>query len=136
MNYSVINLSTVADCDALLNRANTEKADIQHARYSDLRLTVKYAQTSIALDTELQSVIVEIATYESIFPNLPEGPVKDDIEIKLEKAKHKKFLLEHRRESYGVIALLERERDVAYADRQLLEVDAFIEAIMERRDSL
>ena len=45
-------------------------------------------------------------------------------------------LLENRKESYGVVALLEKELDVARVSLELAEIDAFIEAVTARKAQL
>ena len=45
MNYSVQNLTQIADCNALLTWAAKEKADLNFKRLSDERLTVRWRPT-------------------------------------------------------------------------------------------
>ena len=136
MNYSVNNLSTVADCNALLNWAGKEKADLNFKRLSDERLTSRIAETSQELDAELQGVLAEISATETIISILPDGPSKDDAINKKTRLEYKKFLLENRRESYGTVALLEKQMDLARVQVEINEVDAFISAIEERKAAL
>ncbi len=129
MNYSVTNLTQVADCNALLSWAAKEKADLSYKRLSDERLTAKYAETSLELDAVLQGVLIEISATETVIAVLPDGPSKDDAMNKKTRLEYKKFLLETRKESYGTVALLEKEMDLARVDVELGEVDAFIVAV-------
>lgn len=136
MNYSVNNLSTVADCNALLTWAGKEKADLNFKKLSDERLTSRIAETSQELDAELQGVLAEISATETIINILPDGPSKDDAINKKTRLEYKKFLLENRRESYGTVALLEKQIDLARVQVEINEVDAFISAIEERKAAL
>lgn len=129
MNYSVTNLTQVADCDALLSWAGKEKADLDFKRLSDERLTARYAETSQELDAILQGVLAELAATETIIAVLPEGQSKEDAINKKTRLEYKKFLLQTRKESYGTIALLEKEMDLGRVQQEIAEVDAFITAV-------
>lgn len=126
MNYSISNITQTADCDVLLSWADKEKADLTFKRLSEERLTNKYATTSVEVDAVLQGVLVELSAIETIIGVLPDGPTKDDEIKKKVKLEYKKFLLETRKESYGAVALLEKQLDLARLDQEIAEVDAFI----------
>jgi hypothetical protein len=136
MSYSVSNLTQVADCNALLTWAGREKADLAFKKTAEERMTVKFAETSVEIDAILQSVLAELAALDTIIAALPEGTVKDD-QIKLRtKKEYKKFLLETRRETYGKIALLQKESEVSRLGQEVEEMDVFIAAIEAHRATL
>lgn len=136
MNYSITNLTEVADCNVLLSWAAKEKADLTFKKLSDERLTTKYAETSQELEAVLQGVLAELTATETIISVLPEGPSKDDALNKKTRLEYKKFLLETRKESYGTVALLEKEMDLARVNQEILEVDAFIAVITAKKVEL
>ena len=136
MSYSVNKITTVADCDLLLAWAVKEKADLNYKKLSEERLTNNYSETSIEIDAELQSVISEIAATETIIATLPEGNSKDEAGKKKVRLEYRKFLLENRKESYGVVALLEKELDLTNVTQSLAEIDAFTAAITTRKAEL
>ena len=133
MSYSVSKITTVADCDLLLAWAVKEKADLNYKKLSEERLTNNYSETSIEIDAELQSVISEIAATETIIATLPDGNSKEDAIKKKVRLEYKKFLLENRKDSYGVVALLEKELDLTNVTQSLAEIDAFTAAITARK---
>lgn len=133
---SVQNLTQVSDCNALLTWAAREKSDLNFKRLSDERLTVRFAETSQELDAILQGVLAELAATETIIAVLPEGPSKDEAINKKTRLEYKKFLLENRKESYGTVALLEKEMDLARVEQEIEEVDAFIAAVEEKKAAL
>jgi hypothetical protein len=136
MNYSVQTLTQVADCNQLLAWASKEKADLNFKKLSDERLTTRFAETAQELDAVLQGVLAELAATETIISVLPEGPSKEDALNKKTRLEYKKFLLETRRESYGTVALLEKEMDLARVNQELVEVETFMVAIEEKKASL
>ena len=134
--YSVTNLTTIADCDVLLTMANKEKADLAFKKLSEERLVTNYSTTSVEIDAVLQGVIAEIAAVDSILAVLPEGPTKDSEEKRKVRLEYKKFLLENRKESYGAVALLEKELDLERINKQLDEVNLFIDAVTAHKVTL
>ena len=134
--YSVTNLTTIADCDVLLNMANKEKADLAFKKLSEERLVTNYSTTSVEIDAVLQGVIAEIAAVDSILAVLPNGPTKDSEENRKVRLEYKKFLLENRKESYGAVALLEKELDLERVNKQLDEVNLFIDAVTAHKATL
>jgi len=136
MNYSVQNLTQVADCDVLLSWAQKEKADLTFRKLSVERLTDRYAETSVEVATQLQGVIAELAAVDSYIAILPDGPIKDEAVDKKTRLEYKKFLLEGRVESYGVVALLEKQMDLGRVEQEIAEVDAFVAAVEARKAAL
>ena len=136
MSYSTSKITTVADCDLLLAWAAKEKADLNFKKLSEERLTNNYSTASIEIDAELQSVLTEISATETIIAALPAGNSKDDAVKKKVRLEYKKFLLENRKESYGVVALLEKELDLTKVTLELAEIDAFTGAITTRKGEL
>ena len=134
--YSVTNLTTIADCDVLLTMANKEKADLAFKKLSEERLVTNYSTTSVEIDAVLQGVTAEIAAVDSILAVLPNGPTKDSEENRKVRLEYKKFLLENRKESYGAVALLEKELDLERVNKQLDEVNLFIDAVTAHKATL
>ena len=134
--YSVTNLTTIADCDVLLNMANKEKADLAFKKLSEERLVTNYSTASVEIDAVLQGVVAEIAAVDSILAVLPEGSTKDSEEKRKVRLEYKKFLLENRKESYGAVALLEKELDLERVNKQLDEVNLFINTITAHKATL
>ena len=136
MSYSVSNITVAADCDLLLTSAGKEKADLEFKKLSEERLTNKYATTSVEVDAILQVVLVELSAVNTIIDVLPDGPTKEEEKKKKIKLEYKKFLLENRKESYGAVALLEKELDLARVVKELEEVNAFITIITDHKATL
>ena len=136
MSYSIAKITSVADCDLLLAWAAKEKADLNFKKLSEERLTNNYSTASIEIDAELQSVVTEIAATETIIAALPAGNSKEDAVKKKIRLEYKKFLLENRKESYGIVALLEKELDLTKVTLELAEIDTFTDAITTRKTAL
>ena len=134
--YSVTNITTIADCDVLLNMANKEKADLTFKKLSEERMVTNYSTTSVEIDAVLQGVLAEISAVDTIIATLPEGTTKENEEKRKVRLEYKKFLLENRKESYGAVALLEKELDLERVNKQLEEVNLFIDAVTAHKATL
>ena len=134
--YTVSNLTTIADCDVLLTMANKEKADLAFKKLSEERLVTNYSTTSVEIDAVLQGVLAEISAVDTIIATLPEGTTKENEEKRKVRLEYKKFLLENRKESYGAVALLEKELDLERVNKQLDEVNLFIDAVTAHKATL
>jgi hypothetical protein len=132
----VSNLTQVADCDVLLTWATKEKADLTFKKLSEERLTTRYTDTSVEVEAILQGVIVEISAVDTIIAVLPEGPTKEAEIKKKVKLEYKKFLLETRKESYGAVALLQKQLDLSRVIKELDEMDVFIAAVTAHKETL
>jgi hypothetical protein len=136
MDYFISNLNAVADCNVLLSWAAREKADLDYKKLSDERMAQRFADTSLEIDALLQGVIAELAATETIISVLPEGPAKEDALDKKTRLEYKKFLLESRKESYGTVALVEKQVDLARVTGELAEMDSFIGVLEARKAEL
>lgn len=136
MDYSIPNLTDVADCNVLLSWASKEKADLNFKKLSNERMTVKYAESAQELEAELQGVLAELTATQTTIPVLPEGLSKEDAINRKTRLEYKKFLIETRKESFGAVALLEKEMDLARVDLEIIEVDASMETIEARKAAL
>jgi hypothetical protein len=134
--YSIEKLTQVSDCDAVLTWAQTEKENLELKKLNESKLTRNYSNTSLSIETELQSVITQMNTINAILPTLPEGSIKEENLKKLRKLDYRKFLLEDRRINYGVVALLEKELDVERISKEIVEIDAFITSVTQKKASL
>lgn len=136
MIYSISNITQIADCDVLLTWAGKEKADLEFKKLSEERLTDKFASTSIEVEAILQGVLVEISAVETVIAVLPEGRTKEEEIKRRKKLEYKKFLLENRKESYGAVALLQKELDLARVLKEIEEVNAFITTVTTHKATL
>ena len=136
MDYSINNLTKVADCEVLLTWAAREKADLDFQRFTDERSTAKFTRTSQEIDAALQGVLSELGALETVLATLPAGLVRDEAEDKKIRLEYKKFVLDNRREHYGIIALIQKESELVRVDREIVEVDTFIEALRAKKETL
>ena len=84
----------------------------------------------------MQIVIAELGVLKTVIAALPNGPTKVNELKRKVKLEYKKFLLENRKETYGAVALLQKELDLQRINKELDEVDVFLAAITARKAAL
>ncbi|MDB5202907.1 MAG: hypothetical protein JWQ27_2316 [Ferruginibacter sp.] len=136
MNYATSLLSTIADCNALLAIAAADRTDLDIRKRQLERKQENASSNSAEIDADLASVIAEIDAYQQVIAGMPEGPAKQQLVSKLTKAEYKKFILEERRNNYGVVAVLQQQYDLTCMEKDLAEADLFITAVNDRRAEL
>ncbi|GAA4770962.1 MULTISPECIES: hypothetical protein [Flavobacterium] len=134
--YSFNKITQASDCDVLLAWAEKEKADLAFKKFSEERMTANYSSTSIEIDAVLQGVLAEISAVQTVIDVLPAGPTKENEIKRKTRLEYKKFLLENRKDSYGSVALLEKELDLERINKELTEVDLFITGVTAHKATL
>ena len=136
MNYSFTLLKSKEDCDAMISIATKNKEALEYKK-----LTLQHKKNistgnAVEIEAELQSVNAEIAALETVIASLPDGDTKKDQVSKKTKLEFKKFILSERKESYGVLSLLDTEVDIGCIDKDVEEIDAFIAGLGDRKAEL
>lgn len=136
MSYSIKRITQVADCDVLLTWAAREKADLDFELLSEDRLTDKFETTSVEVEAILQGVLAELSALKVAVVMLPEGKGKREMSVRIKKLEHKQFLLENRKLTYGLLALLQKELDIQRIENEIKEVDTFVAELTAHKATL
>jgi hypothetical protein len=136
MNYSVSLLTTKPDCQAVLDLANESMADFNFRKISLTRQKENSSGTAVNIEADLAEVTAELAGLQIALDSLPEGPYKQETLGKFKKADTKKFLLEQRKENYGVINQVGKEFDIACVEKSIIENQVYIDALTVRLNEL
>ena len=126
MIYSLSKITSQADCDSLIQVANKEKDDLQYRKTTVTHQNASFANTAAEVEADLNSTNAQLTALTTVIAGLPAGAVKDSNVTKQKKLELKAFLLNQKKENYGVIALLQNEMEQATIDAQIAEVDAFV----------
>jgi hypothetical protein len=136
MNYSLNKITSLADCNTLIDLANTENSELEFKKLQQERAYENVSTGSEGIDAEIAAVNSEITGVEMVLATMSDGPVKKEFESRLVKLNHKRFLLGERRERFGVIALLEKEYVLGNINQQLVESATYIAALNSRKADL
>ncbi|HMR81629.1 MAG TPA: hypothetical protein PKE30_00755 [Niabella sp.] len=135
-NYSVSQLTSVSDCDAVLSIAGKELQDLEWRKLSYQRQKNQYALQAVSIISELAAKRAELEVLNSIIEGLPEGSLKTENQNKKIRVEYSIFLLENRRTNYGDVALLDKELDLQRIERELEETAAFIAEVEARKAAI
>ena len=135
-HYPVSQLTTVSDCDAVLNIAASEQKNLEWKKLSVERQKEQYARNAISIAADLMAKQAEKQALDTVVANLPEGATKTENLTKRTKVEYSIFLLENRKTNYGDVALLEKEYDLQRVKRELEETVTFIEEVAARRAAI
>ena len=136
MSYSVNQLITKTDCDAAITMADAEKKELVFKRTNLEHDGSQFATTTVEVTAELASTNAELAAQQTIVATLPEGRSKDNAELRIKRLEARKKMLEMREDNYGVIALLEKENELARVTLEITEMDNFIAALEARKAAI
>lgn len=136
MPYSVNQLSTVADRDAVLNIATKEKKDLEWKKISIERQKETYAENAVEIATELAAKEAELAALDAVIAGLPDGELKEENIKKRRRTEYSIFLLNDRQANYGAVALLEKEYDLQRVMQELAETTVFITEVEARKAAI
>ncbi|UYZ61366.1 hypothetical protein [Hymenobacter weizhouensis] len=137
MAYSVNALTTTADCDKLLGKAEDDLRALRHR--SD---NLDYARdTTSESATEAQATLAgldaEIQALTTVIPTLAEGTkARKNSELDLREATYRRANLADRLDARGPVALLTRERSLAETEARIAEITAFVTAVTARKAAL
>jgi Fe-S cluster assembly ATPase SufC len=136
MSYSIAQIGSEADGDAVLKEAREEKEDLEYKKTVQERKQKEYRENLTELNADLASTNAEIASLNVTIPTLSEGEHKRNEIKRLKRAEYDLFLLNNKQIDYGVVKLLQRELAVSLIDLQLAELDKFITAVEARKAAL
>ncbi len=136
MNYSIEQLSLIADCDHLLTAAVRIKSDLANRLYSLNRRRENTGETSNSIEGEIASLVAQIGAYEGFVPTLPEGKAKDDMVINIVNLKHRLFGLNNRSKNFGLIAAIELEYDINVMEENIAGSESYIAQLTAKKATL
>lgn len=136
MDYSLDRLTTVEECDSMVQIAQEAKDDFLYEKSSIAHRSTNYEERSVKHETDLAAVTAELSSLNGVIGSLPEGPVKKEIQSRIKRLDYRQWLLEERSDTYGALALLEQQLSIAQMDAQIAEIDAFIAEVNTHKAGL
>ncbi len=133
MSYNVSQLTTVAECDQLIQSANDIKEDLQFGEVSITRRNNSRLRTATRLAATLATVVAQIDAFTAARDAMPAGPDKDSLNSKLRRLNDRMENLEESRSRAGAVALLDSEMEKAMIAAQIGVVNDFVTVVEERQ---
>lgn len=136
MSYSVDKLASMAECDNVLNRANQEKAILDHKLAGLVLDTSASLRTTAQNNADLVSVNAQIAGFTAALNALSDGPDKEEMASKIRRLNDRKDNLEERISKSGNSGLLLMEMQRGMLEKQVTELTSFIDVVGVRKAAL
>jgi len=136
MAYSTNKLTTVAECDKVLDLAKREKAVLDYKLTGLVIDTDENQRSNAQLTADLLSVNAQVTAFKAAFDSLPEGAEKTEMGSKLRKLNDRKENLEERAAKVGTTGLLLTEMERGMLEKQVEELGVFIAAVTARKAAL
>ncbi|RAK68324.1 hypothetical protein [Hymenobacter edaphi] len=136
MAYSVNQLSSRAQCDAVLALIAEERAnlDLQQRILDKRRGNLSDDVTD--LGAELTVKQAELTSLTTLLGTLPDGDTKADYERRKRALSRRITELQDRQLEFNPVSLIDREFDVARLNASLAEADALEAAVLARKAAL
>ena len=136
MSYNVTHLTTVAECDQLINAANDSKSDVQFAQTNLTKRNNDRLRSSAKLTATLATVSAQITAFSAARDAMPDGPDKDAIISRLRRLNDRMENLEESRSKAGAVALLDNELERSINDAEIEVIDEFLAAVTARKEAI
>lgn len=136
MNYTLTAITTVADCDALLQAADADQRELNIKKILQDRAYETSSTGATGIDAQLAATIAEITGLQAAVNNLPEGPSKQNMVDKIADLQHKKYVLDKRRRKYGSLAMVQKQYTISSIETQIAANVSFIDAVTQRKGEL
>jgi hypothetical protein len=136
MDYSLEKLTTVAECDALLELAVKDKESTERRRRNLGESIDTFDERTGDYGAELESTDTLIETYTAAYEALPEGKNKLTLLLQIKRLEARKVQLDKLVTGYNANSLIGKQADFNLLDSQVPAHDALIAAIQARRAAL
>lgn len=136
MAFSINQLTTVAECGLVLASAGKERAGLLNRQQNILFQSTQLAESAPEVQAELAGIAAQLNGINAMLPGLPEGAAKEKYTTEKERLEYQQKVFTKRVETGGVLALLERELDLARISAELTVIDAFIAEVQARQAAL
>ena len=134
--YSTSKLKTAGECNSAISLATERKDELvfqQSALTRDLTGQEKSVDT---ISATLIALNAQITGFNAAIATMTDGEAKRELVSKVRRLNDQRENLEERLEKAGAPAYLETELQAELSKKQVLEIDAFIAAINERKAAL
>jgi hypothetical protein len=111
MAYNFLLLTSVSDCDLMLETLEEANIDLQLKKLQLVKKADSTVNSSIEIETGAPALIAEITAYQTTIPNTTDPGALAVLQDKLKKAEYKLYILNQKRATGGVFALFQQEFD-------------------------
>ena len=136
MNYSIDQLKTVEECDALLEILAKDK-EVAESKLTIQKISIeRHEVTSEESFSELETVAPMQQALQTMLANLPDGALKDRYLKDLDRLAVRKRILSERVEQYSKEDLLLKQLEYKRMENDLPLYDTLVQQIQDKKATL
>lgn len=138
MTYPVELLDTAEDCDAVLEAAAEERAEIEYRRTQLQRINTVGTGRATELNTELSGATAEYNNLATMLPGMAEGPTKKKNMREFKRLEYRIYLLNDKKTTgdSGVLAVFKRKYELNCLALELTENTTLATEVQARKTAL
>jgi hypothetical protein len=136
MEFSLNQVTTIAECDALLSIAQSEKNELTYRQTTLNYQMENKAEDSIEFSAELSAATTELESLTASLANMPEGPAKVDATKRKMRLELRVYTMNQRASSFGIVAVIDRQFEIAQVEERLSITNDFINQVEARKGQL
>ncbi len=137
MTYSLSKLTTKAACDTVSATVQKEKAQLEFEQTALERQQDGFEEEGgDSIETQLAAITSDVAHVTGVIATLSEGKLKDSYEKRKASLVLRQMILQEKKESRGVAALLQTEFELAQKALLITEANTLLAALEARKAAL
>lgn len=133
MDYSIEELTTVEQCDAMLAVVALDRSTKSVEKNNVFKKHSVAVKDGPTIETDIIAANDNITGLEGMIAGMPEGSAKEARKAERDKAILDLNLLLKTRTNYGVLSKLKYEYTINTIDKSLAEIDLFIVAVNAKK---
>jgi len=126
MAYSLARLTSQAEADALLRLAKEDKDTLTFRIIGYERQMKNALDRTADIEADLARNQADIAAADAAIAVLPDGNAKEEQRSKKRRLEGERAIINERKFDFGIVALIDKELELARAQKELAEVNDFI----------
>ncbi len=136
MAYSLARLTSQAEADALLRLAKEDKDTLTFRIIGYERQMKNALDRTADIEADLARNQADIAAADAAIAVLPDGNAKEEQRSKKRRLEGERAIINERKFDFGIVALIDKELELARAQKELAEVNDFIAQVEARKATL
>jgi GH25 family lysozyme M1 (1,4-beta-N-acetylmuramidase) len=136
MSYSFSSISSVSDCDTLLQKAGKIKNNLEFRVMTDKKWLKSNIKDVSEIDGDILTSNLELQAMQNAFALATEGKDRNNFTRNINRLENQLRALAYKRERFGASSYLMKQTDQDIVEKQILDVTALIQGLETRKQEL
>ena len=126
MSINISKLTTAADIDAAIVRAENLQSEFQYKRTGESRLLTSSETNNVSLPEKLEGIELTISALNQMLPTMATGPQRDRVVAQIASLEEDKDRLEERVDNYSILSQQDRVLDIELYQVRINTLDQYL----------